>query len=137
MKNDKQAIKHFSLHFTTKDQTPEQIKKAFGKWLLDNGFEHEGNEVLYHCFLPINRAFGLKNFDIILETSNMLDDICKRQTICYGATHSDLFTDRLIMMKTLKHLSATAFFVGKIIEGVKTEYDLAVENGVDVVLIEL
>jgi hypothetical protein len=137
MENAIKTIKHFSLHFTTKDQEPEQINRAFVNWLMANGFVMEGNELLYHCFIPRKEAKNLSNFEIISRTLDVLDNICKKQIICRGATHSSIEKDRDIMMKTLKHLSGTAFFIGKIIEGVKIEHDLAVENGVDVVLIEL
>jgi len=52
MKNGLIAFKDYSVHFTLKGQTLEQIKEAFDILLMTESLVKETDDVLHHCFLP-------------------------------------------------------------------------------------
>lgn len=122
----------FSLHFTLKDQSFPAIRDEFYSWAKDHDFlisqENDPRLVLHHCFLP-RAIIQLKKFSE--DVVDFLDGITEDVVCWYGAAEN-LQDSRTLMLQNLKRVNGIAIFVGEIKEGVKEEYDLAVNLGVDI-----
>lgn len=130
-----------SIHFTTKGQTVEEINAKFNDYINNNqgslpfdfSERTEPRSVLHHCFLPekVVKEKGFSNDiyeDILHPTSE--------QKVCwFGTSDYGLVWDRRLMLENLKKLNGVALFIGEIKEGVKEEYDLCQELGIDCVVI--
>lgn len=131
--------KDFTLHFTIKDQSLEDLKKKFYEFdartlEADEVLVTESDEeelVLHHCFLPpaIVSEKGLPT-----EVLDFLDTVCNEQVRWYQATDSLDFS-RVMMLRNLKRLGGVAIFLGEIKEGVVQEYELAKHIGIPCILI--
>lgn len=133
-----------SIHFTLKGQTVSQIDEKLDKWLnseeyqgqfdfSENG-DDEPRNILHHCFLPkktvVQKGFSTEVWDM-LETIS--EDI-----ICWNGVWNDgdaLCWDRQLMLENIKKVNGISIFIGDIIEGVKEEYDIAQNLGIDIILI--
>jgi len=130
----------FSVHFTIKDQSLDDINKKLDDWLVNNKSimdlsERDINEpriVLHHCFLP-REIVVEKGFDTKLIDS--LDELSEDQVRWFNCGEGGLGMSRLLMLQNLKRLSGVALFIGELKEGVKEEYELAVQIGVECILI--
>jgi hypothetical protein len=135
-------MKHldFSLHFTTKGQTVDDIRKKFKDWLYKDNSQTipetdctgEGFLILHHCFMH------RKDIEAKGWSTKILDFLEHRfaHIVCwYGASDQNLNLDRLLMLQNLKRVNGVAIFIGEIKDGVKDEYELAKQLGVDTVII--
>jgi len=135
-------MKHldFSLHFTTKGQTVDDIRKKFTDWLAKDNHQtlpetdddDEGHLVLHHCFMH-RKDIEAKGWST--EIVDFLEYICDDIVCWFGASDQSLDLDRLLMLQNLKRVHGVAIFVGEIKDGVKDEYELAKQLGVDTVII--
>ncbi len=129
-----------SIHFTIKGQTMAEIDKKIDKWLEENKAiidfsereEGESAAILHHCFLP-REAVIVKGFGT--EVVDSLDEISGENQIRWFGASDDLGMSRLLMLKNLKRLNGIALFIGEVKEGVKDEYELAAQIGVECILI--
>lgn len=133
-----------SIHFTLKGQTASQIDEKLNNWLesdkytgqfdfSENG-ETEPRNVLHHCFLP-KKVVEQKGFST--EVWDMLETISE-DIVCWNGVWNDgdaLCWDRKLMLENIKKVNGISIFIGEIIEGVKEEYDIAQELGIDCILI--
>lgn len=130
-----------SIHFTTKGQTVEELNNKFDKWIDENKSNlpfdfsepSEPRSVLHHCFLPEKvveeKGFSTEIYDTILNPTS-------EHKICwYGVSDYGLVWDRQLMLENLKKCNGIAVFIGEIKDGVKVEFDLVQELGIDYVLI--
>lgn len=130
-----------SIHFTTKGQTVEEINTKLNDYIFKNNetmpFDFsepsEPRSVLHHCFLPEKvvkeKGFSTEIYDDVLHPTS-------EQKVCwFGTSDYGLVWDRRLMLENLKKLNGVAIFIGEIKEGVREEYDLALELGVDILLI--
>lgn len=132
-----------TVHFTLKGQQVSEIDRKLTDWLKSENYQgqfdfserldDEPRNVLHHCFLPKRiieeKGFSTEVWDFLEMVS---DDI-----ICwYGVSGNlGLVWDRRYMLENLKKINGTAIFIGNIIDGVKEEYDIAQELGIDCILI--
>lgn len=129
----------FTLHFTIKGQKVPDISSKLEDWLVENKeiidlserAEGDPNVVLHHCFLPekivIEKGFSTDVIDLLNELAE--------DQVCWYGVDGDLGMSRLLMLQNIKRLNGISIFVGEIKEGVKDEYDLAKEMGIECVLI--
>jgi hypothetical protein len=133
-----------SIHFTLKGQTVEQIDQKLNNWLDSDKYqgqfdfsendEDEPRNVLHHCFLPKEKVIARQ---IGTEVWDFLDTISEH-IICWNGVWNDgdsLCWDRRLMLENIQKVNGISIFIGDIIEGVKEEYDIAVELGIDCILI--
>ena len=132
-----------TVHFTLKGQQVSEIDRKLTDWLKSENYQgqfdfsqrldDEPRNVLHHCFLPQRiikeKGFSTEVWDFLEMVS---DDI-----VCWHGVSGDLglVWDRRYMLENLKKINGTAIFIGNIIEGVKEEYDIAQELGIDCILI--
>jgi len=141
MNTEEQKKKKYdaSIHFTIKGQTMEEIDKKIDIWLENQSLidfsekaEGEPSSVLHHCFLPretvVAKGFGTEVVDVLDEISG------ENQIRWFGASDT-LGMSRLLMLQNIKRLNGIALFVGEVKEGVKEEYELATQIGVECILI--
>jgi hypothetical protein len=142
-----------SLHFTIKNQTVESVDKKFNEWLESDKYQgqfdfsersykmdgvqmeyDEPRSVLHHCFLP-KKTLIEKN--IPLTVWDFLETVSEHIVCWYGTTLDGdaLVWDRRLMLENIKKTNGVAIFIGNMIEGVKEEYDIAVELGIDCIVI--
>ena len=133
-----------SIHFTLKGQTVEQIDQKLNNWLdsdkytgqfdfSENG-ETEPRNVLHHCFLP-KKVVEQKGFST--EVWDLLETISE-DIVCWNGVWNEgdaLCWDRKLMLENIKKVNGISIFIGEIIEGVKEEYDIAQELGIDCIII--
>lgn len=132
-----------SIHFTTKGQ---DVKALFAKlkYYLDEHAEHFtfvqttesnviSNNVVHHCFLPekVVKEKGWSNdiYDCVLNA------VANNKVCWFGVSDYGLDWDRRLMLENLKKVDGLAIFIGNISDGVKDEYDLAIDLGLDILLI--
>ena len=133
-----------SIHFTLKSQTVEQVDEKFSKWLDSDNYqgqfdfsendEEEPRNVLHHCFLPKEKVIARK---IGTEVWDFLDTISEH-IICWNGVWNDgdsLYWDRRLMLENIQKINGISIFIGDIIEGVKEEYDIAQELGIECIVI--
>ena len=133
-----------SIHFTLKGQTVEQVDEKFSKWLDSDNYqgqfdfsendEEEPRNVLHHCFLPKEKVIARK---IGTEVWDFLDTISEH-IICWNGVWNDgdsLYWDRRLMLENIQKINGISIFIGDIIEGVKEEYDIAQELGIECIVI--
>ena len=127
-----------SIHFTIKGQSMADIDKKIDNWLENQSridfseSDETGRSVLHHCFLPretvVAKGFGT-------EVVDALDEISGENQIRWFGASETLGMSRLLMLQNLKRLNGIALFVGEVKEGVKEEYELATQIGVECILI--
>ena len=133
-----------SIHFTLKSQTVEQVDEKFSKWLDSDNYqgqfdfsendEEEPRNVLHHCFLPKEKVIVRK---IGTEVWDFLDTISEH-IICWNGVWNDgdsLYWDRRLMLENIQKSNGISIFIGDIIDGVKEEYDIAQELGIECIVI--
>ena len=133
-----------SIHFTLKGQTVEQIDQKFSNWLDSDNYrgqfdfsendEDEPRNVLHHCFLPKEKVIARK---IGTEVWDFLDTISEH-IVCWNGVWNDgesICWDRRLMLENIQKVDGISIFIGDIIEGVKEEYDIAQDLGIDCILI--
>ena len=116
------------------------IENKFDKWFENNSdiidcSERGINEqrtVFHHCFLP-REIVTQKGFNTAIV--DFLDTISEDQVRWYCA-NENLGMSRLLMLQNLKRLNGVALFVGEIKDGVKEEYELATQLGIECIVIE-
>jgi len=130
-----------SLHFTIKGQTVQEIDQKLEKYFQENkenlifDFSEPSTprSVLHHCFLPEqmvkDKGFSTEVYDEILHTMS------EHKVCWFGSSDYGLEWDRRLMLENIAKLGGVSVFVGEIKEGVKDEYDLAQELGVECILI--
>lgn len=122
----------FSIHFTIKEQSIEQIEAALKQWNKQTGFlvsmYDAGNPVLHHCFLP-REIIKQKGFSE--SVVDFLDSI-EVSTVRWFSTTPNIKTSRELMIQNLDRVKGVALFIGEIKEGVKDEWDLvSVFDGIE------
>jgi hypothetical protein len=130
-----------SIHFTTKGQTIAEISAKFNDYITNNqnslpfdfSEKSEPRSVLHHCFLPeiLVKEKGFSNdvYDVILHPTS------EHKVCWFGTSDYGLHWDRRLMLENLKKLNGVSVFIGNLVEGVKEEYDLCQELGIDCILI--
>lgn len=130
-----------SLHFTIKGQTVQQINEKIDAYFKANGentpFDFseptEPRSILHHCFLPEKmvkeKGFSTEVYDEVLHSMS------EHKVCWFGASDYGLEWDRRLMLENIAKLGGVSVFVGEIKEGVKEEYDLAQQLGVECILI--
>jgi hypothetical protein len=149
-----------SIHFQTKTNSVSEIDKKLQKWIDSKNYNGifdereleyiegtvnmrytEPRTTLHHCFL---REEDLKSLNlpeekvkIIYETFDFLGSLCEDRVQWKGTSSfgDALCWDRRYMLENIKKCNGVSLFIGEIIDGVKEEYDTAVEIGVDIILI--
>ena len=146
MKNGLIAFKDYSVHFTFKGQTLDEIKEAFKVLLMTESLEQESDDVLHHCFLP---RIVVEQRGWTTEVLDYLRQINPFKRVCwYRATEGDvefreaekaeaILRDRTTMLENLAKLNGTAFFIGAQIDGVKEEYEIAKALGLRIIQIHI
>jgi hypothetical protein len=118
-----------SLHFTTIEQSITAIEdKLFSNRFYQKMVE---SDVLNHCFMPWEEV---KKRGFSLEVIQFLGSVCDHER-CWFNNLSDINIKRKEMLDFIKDRHGVAIFVGKITEGVKIEYDYAIEKGLTVMVI--
>lgn len=130
-----------SIHFTVKGQTVSEINQKLDDWFnhiegdlpFDFSETTEPVSALHHCFLPEKtvKEKGLSNE--IYE--DILHPFSERKVCWFGVSDYGSAHDRLYMLQNLQKLNGIALFIGEIKEGVKEEYDLCIELGIQTILI--
>lgn len=133
-----------SIHFTLKGQNVEQVDKKLNDWLNSDKYsgqfdfseneETEPRNVLHHCFLP-KKVVEQKGFST--EVWDLLETISE-DIVCWNGVWNDgdaLCWDRKLMLENIKKVNGISIFIGSLIEGVKEEYDIAQELGIECILI--
>jgi hypothetical protein len=118
-----------SVHFTIKDQSIDDVKKAWVK------AEVPKIKTVHHCFLSIEKLQEKNIPTDVTEWVESLGDGCDcwfDDTILKGDGKA-----RFAMLDELKELDGQAIFVGAIVEGVKVEYDYAEKIGLNIRHIDL
>lgn len=119
-----------SVHFTTKGQSFESLNVLLAKLATtcQPNFEFTEGTVVLHTFLPkdtvIAKGYGTDIYD------KLLDPYFPMQYCFY--VEGALEDSRINTLRTIKESNGCAIFIGNITEGVKIEYDLAIEMGVRV-----
>ena len=139
----------FSLHFQTKTQTPKEVFGQFDNWYAKEGKNllgdktegDEFNSTLHHCFLSMEKFERdvkpnvlREKVDIIQETLEYLES--EGEQVNWSQVDPNLGMCRLFMLKNIKKLNGISIFIGDIIDGVKEEYDLAVQIGIECILLD-
>lgn len=136
-------VLNYSIHFHTKNQKPKEIEYALHNWTSEVGnvigrfFDllPPSNITLHHCFLARDQVTD--NLPkIVTDTLDFLETL-DENTIHWNRVADDLGMCRFFMLKNLRQLNGVAIFIGSIEHGVKDEYDLAKQIGVDIVHIPL
>jgi hypothetical protein len=118
-----------SVHFTIKNQTIEDVKKAWEKANVAQ------IKTVHHCFLSIEK---LEEKNIPTDVTEWVESL--GDTVDCWYDDSILSGDdkaRFAMLDNLKENDGIAIFVGAIVEGVKVEYDYAEKIGLNIRHIEL
>lgn len=110
----------FSVHFTLKAQSLDEIKSKLGKWLAASNKRITPHTVLHHCFLPREVVIA-KGFDT--SVVDYLDELAPNQVCWYNASPKGLGVSRFLMLQNLQRVGGTALFVGKVQDGASEEYD--------------
>lgn len=130
-----------SIHFTIKGQTVSEINQKFNDYIdktadklpFDFSEPSSPRSVLHHCFLPEKvvkeKGFSTDVYDDILHPTS------EHKVCWFGVSDYGLPWDRRLMLENIKKLNGLSIFIGEIKEGVKDEYDLAQELGIDCLLI--
>jgi hypothetical protein len=142
-----------SIHFSLNGQTIDEIDNKFEDWINSNQYtrqfdfsERDGDvignvwqhtepkSVLHHCFLPkkVVKEKGFSN-----EIWDFLESVSE-DIICWNGVYNDgdcLYFDRLSMLENIKKLNGLSIFIGDISGGVKEEYEIAKDLGIDIILI--
>lgn len=122
-----------SVHFTIKDQSFESLQKLLHKlvttWMPTFVFSNnEIGTVAAHCFLPketvIEKGYSMDLYD------RLLDPFFPKQQCMFR--EGDIQRSRQNLLSRVKAENGYAIFIGDIKEGVKEEYDLATELGVQI-----
>lgn len=133
----------FSIHFTIKGQTCEEIEKKIRAWEQSENYDGQFDDdesdgeirtVMHHCFLQ-ERVIKEKGFST--EIIDMLDMLCD-DVICWNGVSGEelgLVWDRTYMLENIKKLNGVSIFVGEIKEGVLEEFETAKRLGVECILI--
>lgn len=129
------SISHFrnyTIHFTIKDQSLEEIKEKLKKYLDELPFQ-ERALAFHHCFMP-RKLVEEKGFSTDLV--DVLDELCVPDQVRWYNTTDSITESRRLMLNNIAQIPrGQALFVGEIKEGVKEEYDLAKRLNIDCVLI--
>jgi len=124
--------KNYTIHFTIKDQSLEKIKEKLKKYLDKLPFQEKAL-AFHHCFMP-RTLVEEKGFSTDLV--DVLDELCIPDQIRWYNTTDSIAESRRLMLNNIAQIPrAQALFIGEIKEGVKEEYDLAKQLGIDCVLI--
>ena len=146
MKSTKLNFKDYSLHFTLKGQTMEQIKEALKVLMLAEDFKMEPMDIMHHCFLP---RIKVEERGRSTEIIDFLRSVEPYNRVCwYGVTEGDgtviedakresLYRDRWLMLTNLKRVNGVAIFIGAQIDGVAEEYNMAKEMGIEILQIHI
>lgn len=131
--------KDVSIHFTIKGQTVAELDKKIQDFIdanrdnlpFDFSESTEPRSILHHCFLPEStvkeKGFSNEVYEVILHS------LCEIKICWFGTSQLGMEWDRRLMLENLKKLGGVAVFVGDIKEGVKDEYDIAKELGIDII----
>ncbi len=130
-----------SIHFSIKEQTIEELNNKFDNYIKKNqdnlpfDFSEQTSprSVLHHCFLPEKiveqKGFSTQIYDDILHPTS------ENKVCWFGTSDYGLEWDRRLMLENIAKLNGISIFIGEIKEGVKEEYDLAIELGIECILI--
>ena len=149
-----------SIHFQTKTNEVSEIEKKFRAWCESEKYNGifdmresryikgtaqmeytEPRTTLHHCFLREQELPKLnlpkEKVDLIENTFEFLGSLCEDIVQWKGtSTYEDAICwDRRYMLENIKKCNGVAIFIGEIIDGVKEEYDIAVELGIYCILI--
>ena len=106
-------MKIYTLHFSIKHVTPDQVRETVQKF-IPNGIEN-----LFHGFMS-RKVVERKGFDA--QWVDLFDEITanKFSFFCpnFGTTQRELMAD------ACKAANATAGFIGPLVDGVKEEWNL-------------
>ena len=157
-------MKNLSIHFSIKDQTIEEVRELYKKFVEENlelslslgGYtEKEANaasivplsersskdtplnayHVAHHCFLP-KELLDKKN--IPLTVPFFFEGIEGTPSVCwYGNTDLGIERDREAMIRNIKLSNGVCVFLGKIEGGVQIEYDLAKKWGCNIITVPM
>ena len=128
-----------SIHFTIKGQNVEDLNSKLDKWFTENqenllfdfSERTEPRSVLHHCFLPKKiveeKGFSTEVYDVIL------DSLSEQKVCWFGTSDYGLVWDRQLMLENIAKLDGVCVFLNEIKEGVKEEYDIAKELGIDII----
>lgn len=133
-----------SIHFTIKGQTVAEIESKLNAWLDSDKYlgqfdfsekdEEEPRTVLHHCFLP-KKVVEQKGWST--DVWDFLETISE-DIVCWNGVWNDgdaLVWDRVMMLRNIIRTDGISIFIGNIIEGVKEEYDIAQEMGIECIVI--
>ena len=136
-------MKHdISIHFTIKGQTVSELNKKLSNYFDENQDElvfdfseqTEPRSILHHCFLPESlvkeKGFSNEIYD------ELLDPLSENKVCWYNTSSLGLIWDRVFMLENLSKLNGVAVFIGEIKEGVKEEFDVCKELGIEVIHIQ-
>lgn len=121
----------FSLHFTIKGQSVEEIKQAFADFVVDQHF-YPNVGIMHHCFLP-RKIVTEKGFPT--ELVDFLDEVTPRN-VCWNDGITDIHDHRLSMIQHMTATNGLAIFIGEIKEGVAEELDLCHKWGLQTIKIK-
>jgi hypothetical protein len=130
--------KDFSLHFSTKNQDLEVLKKRYYDFdaetlendsaLVSELLGDEDDLVLHHCFMPEKaKETGVQDF---------LDTVCE-EIVCWFGSSVSVEHSRYTMLRNLKRVGGVAIFLGEIKDGVKHEHELAKSLDIPCILLEV
>lgn len=135
----------FSIHFTLKGQTIDEVNELFDWWLKKQAedkdsktgevlfgsvdFKEIGRTNIHHCFMNptiLNqKRIPLTVYDFIGEIS--------RHTVCWNDPSKPLTENRRAMLVNLKRLDGVAIFIGKIEDGVLEELQIAQSLNIQII----
>ena len=138
----RKRIAAFSIHFTTKTQTVQQIRGKLLKWQLDNpDLLHLHpvwvKPIMHHCFMHrvlvehLGYDTELVDFLDSIEAVNVTHYPMKGDMVV--AQPESLFAARVKMIEHIIDFKGSCIFIGDIVEGVQTEYDLAIKLNANII----
>ena len=151
-----------SIHFQTKTNKVSEINKKISDYLDSENYKKysifgeresevikgtvnikytEPRTTLHHCFLRQQELSKLnlpkEKVALIEETFDFIGSLSEDIIQWKGAsTYEDaLCWDRRYMLENIKKCNGVSIFIGEIIDGVKDEYDIALELNLDIIAI--
>lgn len=127
-------IMNFSIHFTVKEQSLEDIETKFLDWSNKNDLLNEVKHGLkvHSCTMPRKIVEERKwNLGIV----EFIESLTDGNDINWYYSSNTIEMSRLFMLENLKILNGIAVFVGEIKEGVKDEFNLCTSLGIETILI--
>jgi hypothetical protein len=132
-------VDNVSVHFTTKDQTVDEIKKAWNRFEGSKDYPeamqvsfHNTQEgsVVHHCFLPIDE---LIKRNIPTDAVEFVEMEFAENSKCWWEEDRPVEACRKEMIDFVAREKGLCFFIGNIrASGVKQEWDYANSIGVKV-----